>query len=63
VASSGYNFVRWLGGAVAPFAAAQLAEHFGSPVAFYTAAAAVVISLLIAGTGRKYLTAHAPHGV
>ncbi len=63
VASAGYNFVRWLGGSIAPFAAAKLAEHFGAPVTFYTAAVALLIGMLIIATGRKYLAAHAPHGV
>lgn len=63
VASAGYNFVRWLGGALAPFLAAQLAEHFNASVTFYVAAASVLVGALIILGGRKYLTAHEPKGV
>ncbi|WP_427019031.1 MFS transporter [Pseudarthrobacter sp. P1] len=63
VASAGYNFVRWMGGAIAPFLAAKLAEHFSAPVTFYVAAAAVLVGAVVVVGGRKYLTEHAPHGV
>ncbi|WP_026555865.1 MFS transporter [Arthrobacter sp. 35W] len=63
VASAGYNFVRWMGGALAPFLAAKLAEHFGAPVTFYVAAAVVLAGAVVIFGGRRYLTAHAPHGV
>ncbi|MGJ3191845.1 MFS transporter [Paenarthrobacter nitroguajacolicus] len=61
VASAGYNFVRWMGGALAPFAAAQLGEHFGPQVPFFAGAAAMVIAILIAFGGRSYLSSHEPH--
>ena len=63
VASSGYNFVRWMGGALAPFLAAQLGEHFGPQVPFFAGAVAMVAAILIAFGGRKYLSAHEPHVV
>jgi MFS transporter, ACDE family, multidrug resistance protein len=63
VASSGYNFVRWMGGALAPFAAAQLGEHFGPQVPFFAGAAAMVVAIGVAVAGRKYLAAHEPHVV
>ena len=63
VASSGYNFVRWMGGALAPFAAAQLGEHFGPQVPFFAGAAAMVVAVGVAVAGRKYLAAHEPHVV
>ncbi|VXA95003.1 metal (copper) efflux transporter [Arthrobacter sp. 9AX] len=63
VASSGYNFVRWMGGALAPFAAAQLGEHFGPQLPFFAGAAAMVVALAVAVGGRKYLAAHEPHVV
>ncbi|MDQ0925875.1 ACDE family multidrug resistance protein [Pseudarthrobacter sp. W1I19] len=63
VASSGYNFVRWMGGALAPFAAAQLGEHFGPQVPFLAGAVAMVVAIGVALTGRKYLAAHEPHVV
>ncbi|MFJ4026759.1 MFS transporter [Paenarthrobacter sp. NPDC089989] len=61
VASAGYNFVRWMGGALAPFAAAQLGEHFGSQVPFFAGAVAMVIAILVAFGGRNYLKSHEPH--
>jgi ACDE family multidrug resistance protein len=61
VASAGYNFVRWMGGALAPFAAAQLGEHFGPQVPFFAGAAAMVIAILVAFGGRGYLKSHEPH--
>ncbi|MGF6835207.1 ACDE family multidrug resistance protein [Paenarthrobacter sp. TE4293] len=61
VASAGYNFVRWMGGALAPFAAAQLGEHFGPQVPFFAGAVAMVVAILIAFGGRSYLKSHEPH--
>ncbi len=61
VASAGYNFVRWMGGALAPFAAAQLGEHFGPQVPFFAGAVAMVIAILVAFGGRGYLKSHEPH--
>jgi len=61
VASAGYNFVRWMGGALAPFAAAQLGEHFGPQVPFFAGAVAMVIAILVAFGGRSFLTSHEPH--
>ncbi|MFE4195708.1 MFS transporter [Paenarthrobacter sp. NPDC056912] len=61
IASAGYNFVRWMGGALAPFAAAQLGEHFGPQVPFFAGAVAMVIAILVAFGGRSYLTSHEPH--
>lgn len=63
IASAGYNFVRWMGGALAPFAAAQLGEHFGPQVPFFAGAVAMVIAIIIAFGGRGYLKSHEPHPV
>ncbi|WP_458108283.1 MFS transporter [Arthrobacter sp. R3-55] len=61
VASAGYNFVRWMGGALAPFAAAQLGEHFGPQIPFFAGAVAMAIAIFIALGGRTYLKSHEPH--
>ncbi|WP_284982559.1 MFS transporter [Arthrobacter sp. efr-133-TYG-118] len=61
VASAGYNFVRWMGGALAPFVAAQLGEHFGPQVPFFAAALALAFAILVAVGGRRYLKSHEPH--
>jgi ACDE family multidrug resistance protein len=61
VASAGYNFVRWMGGALAPFVAAQLGEHFGPQVPFLAAALALAFAIVVAAGGRRYLKSHEPH--
>ncbi|WAH95363.1 MFS transporter [Arthrobacter sp. MMS18-M83] len=61
VASAGYNFVRWMGGALAPFAAAQLGEQFGPQVPFFAAAVALAFAILVAVGGRRFLKSHEPH--
>ncbi|WP_120520289.1 MFS transporter [Arthrobacter celericrescens] len=60
VASAGYNFVRWMGGALAPFAAAQLGEHFGPQLPFFAGAVALLVAIAVALGGRKFLAAHEP---
>lgn len=55
VASAGYNFVRWIGGALAPFATALIGEAFGPQWAFYLAAMVVVLSLVVVLSGRRFL--------
>ncbi|MFP3460829.1 MFS transporter [Arthrobacter globiformis] len=63
VASAGYNFVRWMGGALAPFAAAQLGEHFGPQMPFFAGAVAMIVAMAVVAGGRRYLAAHEPHVV
>ena len=63
VASAGYNFVRWMGGALAPFLATRIAEHFNASITFYVAAFAVLISAAVIFGGRRFLSAHEPDGV
>ncbi|GAA1585215.1 MFS transporter [Actinomadura kijaniata] len=49
VASAGYNFVRWLGGAPAPYLASRLAETFDPSAPYYAGAlccAAATLTLL-----------------
>ncbi|GED68102.1 multidrug efflux protein YfmO [Brevibacillus reuszeri] len=57
VASSAYSFVRFVGGAIAPWLAGKLAEMYGSTVPFYVGAIVVVISILALSTGRRHLAA------
>lgn len=63
VASAGYNFVRWMGGALAPFMATKIAEYFNASATFYVAAAMVLVSALVIFGGRAFLSAHEPHKV
>lgn len=60
VASAGYNFVRWMGGALAPFLAAKIAEGFGPQATYFTAAAVMVIAGIVVFGGRKFLVSHEP---
>lgn len=63
VASAGYNFIRWMGGALAPFLATRIAEHFNASITFYVAAFAVLISAAVIFGGRRFLSAHEPAAV
>ncbi len=55
VASSAYSFVRFTGGAVAPWLAGKLAEVFNPAVPFYVGAAAVIIGMLVLIAGRSHM--------
>lgn len=55
IASASYSFVRFIGGAVAPFLAGKLAEWYNPHVPFYFGAFAVVLGVLVAASGKKYL--------
>ncbi|MGI9049974.1 MAG: MFS transporter [Rubrobacteraceae bacterium] len=55
VASAAYSFVRFVGGAIAPFLAGKLAEWFVPSIPFYVGAAAVVLSIMVLFHGRSYL--------
>jgi predicted MFS family arabinose efflux permease len=55
VASAAYSFVRFAGGAVAPFMAGKLAEWYAPGVPFFVGAAAVVLALAILVAGRRHL--------
>jgi hypothetical protein len=46
---------------LAPFAAAQLGEHFGPQLPFFAGAVALLLAIAVALGGRKFLTAHEPH--
>ncbi|RWZ53298.1 MFS transporter [Labedella phragmitis] len=55
VASSAYSAVRFLGGAVAPPAAAELARLVGTPAPYVTAAGSAVLALVVLLLGRRSL--------
>lgn len=55
VASSAYSAVRFLGGAVAPPAATELARLFGTPAPYATAAGSAVLALVVLLIGRRVL--------
>ncbi|MQY03897.1 MFS transporter [Actinomadura macrotermitis] len=55
VASAGYNFVRWMGGALAPYIASKLAEHFSTAVPYYAGAACCAVAMAILVIRRGHL--------
>jgi fucose permease len=55
-ASAAYSFIRFVGGAAAPFLAGKLAESFVPSIPFYVGAAAVFVSIAILFSGRAYLS-------
>ncbi len=55
IASSAYSFVRFCGGAIAPFVAGKLAEHVSVQAPFYLGAAMTVIGVAVLWTYRDAL--------
>lgn len=55
VASSAYSFVRFSGGALAPWLAGKLAEWYSPHVPFYAGVVAVIVSILVLAVGKKVL--------
>jgi MFS transporter, ACDE family, multidrug resistance protein len=61
VASAAYSFVRFSGGAVAPWAAGRLGEDVSVHAPFWMGAAAVAVAVLVLLAGRRFLGgSHAP---
>ncbi|GAA2314472.1 MFS transporter [Nonomuraea roseoviolacea subsp. roseoviolacea] len=67
VASAGYNFVRWMGGALAPFVATRLGEEIGVTVPYAVGAACCVVGMAVLYARRHHLRSLArvdlDHGV
>ncbi|NYE47647.1 hypothetical protein HDA32_002767 [Spinactinospora alkalitolerans] len=57
VASAGYNFVRWLGGALAPFVATKLGEEVDPALPYVVGALCCVVGMAILVLGRRHLGA------
>ena len=55
ITSAAYSFVRFLGGAAAPFLAGKLAEWFNSRVPFYFGGVMVLIAVLFLIVRRRHL--------
>jgi ACDE family multidrug resistance protein len=55
IAASGTNFVRFAGGAIAPFLAGKLSEHVSAAAPLYVGAAAVAVGLGVIVAGRSLL--------
>ncbi|MEU4574960.1 MFS transporter [Nonomuraea sp. NPDC023979] len=60
VASAGYNFVRWMGGALAPYLATKLGEDLGTPVPYLLGALCCGVGMAVLFTRRHHLGALAP---
>ncbi len=56
-ASASYSFLRFTGGAVAPWLAGRLAEHVSAGMPFYVAAGAVALALVVLAVARRDLHA------
>ncbi len=56
VASAGYNFVRFLGGAISPYVCGKLGENVSLAAPFWFGATCVLAGLVVlVGLGRSYL--------
>ncbi|MFI6480339.1 MFS transporter [Nonomuraea sp. NPDC050663] len=55
VASAGYNFVRWMGGALAPYLATKLGEEAGVAVPYLVGAVCCLIGMTILYGRRHHL--------
>jgi MFS family permease len=60
VASSAYSFVRFSGGAVAPFVAGKLGENVSIHAPFWMGAGVVLVGAVVLFVGRHTLQGH-PH--
>ncbi len=61
VASAAYSFVRFSGGAVAPYAAGKLGENVSVHAPFWMGAVAVFVGVAILVVGRRFVEAsHVP---
>jgi MFS transporter, ACDE family, multidrug resistance protein len=61
-ASAAYSFLRFLGGAVAPFLAGKLAEWYNTHVPFIIGAAFVVVSVIVIGLNYQHVK-HVDHAL
>ncbi|GAA1766721.1 MFS transporter [Nonomuraea bangladeshensis] len=55
VASAGYNFVRWMGGALAPFVATKLGEEIGVAVPYVLGAVCCFVGMMVLYLRRHHL--------
>jgi len=60
VASAAYSFVRFTGGAIAPFLAGKLGEHVSPGTPMFVGAAMVALSVVALGASRRHLSRPLP---
>jgi ACDE family multidrug resistance protein len=63
VASASYNFVRWMGGVIAPYASTKIADHFDVSTPYYVAAVVVVFAVVVMLFTRNAVEVHGPEAV
>lgn len=56
VASAAYSFVRFSGGAVAPWLAGKLGETLNAHIPFWVGASGVLLGALVLASGRRHLS-------
>src|SRR3954452_8126531 len=56
IASAAYSFVRFTGGAIAPYLAGKLAEHVSAGAPMYVGAGMVTLSVVALALARRHLT-------
>ncbi|MDP4084881.1 MAG: MFS transporter [Bacillota bacterium] len=59
-ASAAYSFLRFIGGAIAPFFAGKMAEWFNPHVPFFTGAVFVLLAAVVIGLSYKHIQ-HVDH--
>jgi MFS family permease len=57
VAAATYGFVRFIGGGLAPYAAAKLVEHYNAHVPFLIGAATILLAAVVLTTVHRALDA------
>jgi MFS family permease len=57
IASAAYSFVRFVGGAIAPWLAGKLAEWYSPHIPFYVGAGAVCVSIVVLFSGSGLIRA------
>ena len=55
IASAGYSFVRFVGGAIAPWLAGTLGQAISPHVPYYVGTFALLIAMVVLMRGRRYL--------
>ncbi len=55
VASAAYSFVRFIGGAVAPFLAGKMGENISPQLPFYVGAGCVAVGIAVLASGHRHL--------
>jgi MFS transporter, ACDE family, multidrug resistance protein len=55
-ASAAYSFVRFIGGAIAPYLAGKLAEWYNPHVPFFAGAIAVILAIVVTVGARKHIS-------